>query len=89
VGKPPVELFEIITKLENRDESWRFFCDLCTPAEINSMIERWRVAQLLNEGHSYRQINEMTGVSTATITRVAKFLRPNDSGYRMVLAKNN
>lgn len=69
------------------DEMARLLADLCTPAEIRSLAERWHVAQLLDQGElSYREIHEGTGVSTTTIVRVARFLKqePN-GGYRLAL----
>ena len=73
--------------LETPDEVRRFLVDLCTPAEIRALTERWHVARLLDRGDlSYRAINEATGVSTATIVRVARFLRDEPhQGYRIVL----
>ncbi len=62
--------------------------DLCTPAELHALAERWHVAALLADGErSYRQIHDDTGVSTTTIVRVARFLNhePN-GGYRAALA---
>ena len=82
-------LFEAILTLRTTDECRRFFKDVTTPAELNALSERWRVARLLDEGKlSYREIHEETGVSTTTITRVARFLghEPNQ-GYRLVLER--
>ena len=62
-----------------------FLADLCTPAEIEAMIDRWRVAQLLDAGHTYRDISEMTEVSVTTIGRVARFMELGQGGYRTVL----
>lgn len=62
----------------------RLLLDLCTPAEVRTLAERWHVARLLDRTNlSYREIYEATGVSTTTIVRVARFLRqePNQ-GYR-------
>ena len=61
-----------------------FLVDLCTPAELRALSERWHVAKLLKEGKlSYRDINAQTGVSTTTIGRVARFLRDEPhGGYR-------
>jgi TrpR-related protein YerC/YecD len=58
--------------------------DLCTPAEIRTLAERWHVARLLDETElSYRDIHDATGVSTTTIVRVARFLRQEPNrGYR-------
>lgn len=80
------ELFEVILKLEKLEECQKFFTDLCTPAEIQAMSDRWKVAQLLIEGIPYRTIYEKTGVSTATVTRVARCLEYGE-GYRVLLQK--
>ncbi len=78
------ELLHAILKLETIDEMRKFFSDLCTPAELQAMSDRWQVAQLLQEGLPYRTIYEKTGVSTATVTRVARCLEYGE-GYRLVL----
>lgn len=61
--------------------------DLCTPAEIRTLAERWHVARLLDQGcMSYREIHDATGVSTTTIVRVARFLRQEPhKGYRRAI----
>jgi TrpR-related protein YerC/YecD len=66
-------------------ECERFFADLCTPGELLAMADRWKVARLLDQGMPYREIYEKTGVSTATITRVARALFLGRSGYRGAL----
>ena len=84
---PYQDLFHAVLALRTVDECRRFFKDLATPAELKALSERWHVARLLAEGElSYRQIHDETGVSTTTITRVARFLaqEPNQ-GYRLVL----
>lgn len=65
----------------------RLLTDLCTPAEIRTMAERWHVARLLDGTDlSYREIHDATGVSTTTIVRVARFLRQEPHhGYRRAL----
>lgn len=65
----------------------RLLTDLCTPAEIRTLAERWHVARLLDGTDlSYRNIHDATGVSTTTIVRVARFLRQEPSqGYRRTL----
>ena len=69
------------------EETERFLVDLCTPAELRALSERWHVAKLLdNGGMSYRDINANTGVSTTTIGRVARFLNEEPhQGYRTIL----
>ncbi len=68
-------------------EMERFLVDLCTPAELRALSERWYVAKLLDKGAlSYREINAKTGVSTTTIGRVARFLNEEPhQGYRTIL----
>ena len=80
------ELYQAILKLENADECQKFFSDLCTPAEIQAFSDRWCVAQLLSEGMPYRTIYEKTGVSTATVTRIARCLEYGE-GYRKLLER--
>ncbi len=83
------ELFEVLLLLETSDEVGRFMRDLCTPQEISVLAERWRVCQLLAQGTmSYREINQKTGASLATITRIARFLKTEShQGYSAVLKK--
>jgi len=82
-------LHDLFLSIETKEEFEALIKDLCTPAEIKAMRERWLVAQLLSDNElSYRQIHEETGVSIATITRVARFLlHENNSGYKMMLKK--
>jgi TrpR-related protein YerC/YecD len=81
------ELADALVMLRDRAEARAFLTDLCTPAEIHALAERWCVARLLDEGRlTYRQIHEETGVSTTTIVRVARFLRQEQNkGYRRVI----
>jgi TrpR-related protein YerC/YecD len=81
------ELYEALIQLKSLDEFQRFFSDLCTPAEIQAMADRWKVAQLLYQKHPYREIYEMTGVSTATVTRVARCLSYGENGYKLLLGR--
>ena len=62
-----------------------FLQDLCTPAELEAMVDRWRVAQLLERGLSYREINDLTEVSVTTVGRVARFIEFGAGGYRTAL----
>jgi TrpR-related protein YerC/YecD len=73
--------------LKGEVEAERFLRDLTTPGELQALAERWRVARMLDAGgKSYRDISAETGVSTTTVTRVARFLaQENFKGYRLVL----
>lgn len=83
------QLCHAFSQLHNPKELYAFLKDICTPAEIKSMEERLEVANLLMAGFlSYREIHELTKVSIATITRVARFLfHENNNGYKMILKR--
>ena len=79
-------LFVAVLSLKSVGEAETFFSDLCTPAELEALSGRWQVARLIDKGMPYREISEKTGISTATITRVARCLTyGRDGGYRRVL----
>jgi TrpR-related protein YerC/YecD len=68
--------------------TWNFLKDLCTPAELEALVDRWQVAGLLAEGMTYRRINALTGVSMATIGRVARCLSDGFGGYQAALRRS-
>ena len=80
-------LFEAILALDSREETERFFRDLCTLSEIRDMAQRWGVVRLLDQGKHYAEISRETGASTATITRIASWLNHGEGGYRAMLGK--
>ncbi len=80
-------LYKAVLELKTVDDCRRFFTDLCTPAEIADFCDRWHVAQMLVDETPYREIAAKTGVSTATIGRVARCLYNGDGGYRAVLQR--
>ena len=61
--------------------------DLCTPAEVEAMADRWWVVLSLQRGLSYREVHAETGVSVVTIGRVARALARGDGGYQQALAR--
>lgn len=80
-------LMDAIVQLSTRDEAAHFFRDLCTRHELEEITSRWAVVRRLAEGYSYRDIHDLTGVSTATVTRIAQWLRHGTGGYRDALAR--
>lgn len=78
-------LFEAILKLENMEECYRFFEDICTIKEIQAISQRLEVAKLLRMNRTYNEIEEKTGASTATISRISRALNYGADGYNMVL----
>lgn len=80
-------LFSAVLTLETVDEAALFFRDLCTLKEISDLSQRWAVVRQLDRGLSYRQISEVTGAATATITRINHWLRYGTGGYRLGLSR--
>ena len=81
-------LYAALLSLKSIDEVAAFLSDLCTPAELEAMIDRWRVVPYLQEGLSYREIHERTAVSITTIGRVARYLNQGSGGYLAAAARS-
>lgn len=81
------ELFEAILTLQNVEECYQFFEDVCTVNEIISLAQRFEVAGMLRKKHTYNDIAEKTGASTATISRVNRSLNYGNDGYDMVFSR--
>ena len=85
---PNVEaLFDAILRLESPDQAAAFFRDLCTLGELHDLGQRWAVVRMLDQGLHYADISRLTGASTATITRIASWLKHGEGGYRAMLEK--
>ncbi len=69
-----IDMYRAITRLRTEEECFAFFQDICSNKEMLAMEQRFRVAQMLEEGKTYLEIQEETGASTATISRVGKVL---------------
>lgn len=82
-------LFEAILLLNNEEECYRFFEDICTISEIKSMSQRLEVAKMLETEATYSDIAGATGASTATISRVKKCLHYGADGYKLALSRLN
>jgi TrpR-related protein YerC/YecD len=82
-------LFRAILMLQSEQECKSFLNDLCTPAEVEALVDRWSVVAYINDGLPYRRIHELTGVSVTTIGRVARFVTAGNGGYRTVLERLN
>ncbi|MBE6828301.1 MAG: hypothetical protein E7514_06795 [Ruminococcaceae bacterium] len=80
-------LFDCILKLETKEECYNFFEDLCTMPELQAISQRIVVAKMLTEGYVYKEIEEATGASTATISRVKRSLQYGAEGYDAVFER--
>lgn len=85
-------LFRAVLKLKSVEECAKFFEDVCTIKELEAIEQRLEVAELLSTGKNYQEISQITGASTATISRVSKCLNYGAGGYGLVIsseAKND
>lgn len=80
-------MFRAILTLRSVEECYRFFEDLLTVGEVRALAARFEVARLLAAGRTYEEIARRTGASSATISRVRRFLEYGADGYRMVLRR--
>ena len=81
------ELADAFTSLRTRDEVTRFLRDLCTLPELEALAHRWQTALLLEQGVPYVEIAQRVPTSTATVTRVAQWLRHGTGGYGIALER--
>ena len=80
-------LFEAILSLENKEECYRFFEDICTIKELKAISQRLEVVKLLVSDQTYHAIEKQTGASTATISRINRALTSGADGYNLVLKR--
>ncbi len=86
-SEAPVDsLCRALLALESVAEMRAFLRDLCTPAELEALVDRWRVVPYLMQGTAYREIHDRTAVSVTTIGRVARFLSQGNGGYQAAIA---
>ncbi len=80
-------LFKGILKLENIEECYKFFDDLCTINELEAFGQRLIVAQMLHEKFTYQEIENKTGISAATISKISKSYAYGPGGYKLFIEK--
>ncbi len=80
-------LAEAFLMMRTAEECRALLRDLTTPAELEALVDRWRVVKFLDQGKPYREIHELTGVSVTTIGRVARYLEHGNGGYRTALER--
>jgi TrpR-related protein YerC/YecD len=81
------ELLRAFALLENADEAYALLLDLCTIREIQDMAQRLHVAEMLSGGEHYSAIQDATGASATTISRVSKSLNYGADGYAFILGR--
>jgi TrpR-related protein YerC/YecD len=81
------DLADALLVLRTRDEAKRFLRDLCTLGELEALAHRWQIARLVDSGRSYLDVAETVRTSTATVTRVAHWLRHGAGGYALALER--
>ncbi|MBR3216799.1 MAG: hypothetical protein IKF69_10290 [Exiguobacterium sp.] len=86
-GRELDQLFEAILKLETLEDCYQLFDDLATVNEVQALAQRLEVARQIREGNTYHKIEEATGASTATISRVKRCLNYGTGGYDLALER--
>lgn len=81
------KLFDAILKLETVEECYRFFDDLCTVNELEAFGQRLEVAKMLHKKMTYQEIEKITGISAATISKISKSFTFGPGGYEMIIQK--
>jgi TrpR-related protein YerC/YecD len=79
------KLVQALSSLKNTQDLENFLQDLCTPAELESISDRWAVAKMIEAGENYRDVAEKTKISTTTITRVGRALKYGTGGYQRAM----
>jgi TrpR-related protein YerC/YecD len=77
-------LCQALLALRTEQECKSCLNDLCTPAELEALADRWAVVEALGEGLSYREVHARTGVSVTTVGRVSRYLERGHGGYALV-----
>lgn len=80
-------LFKTISKIRDVNECKKFFRDLLTIQEIKTFAMRWKVANLLEQGYTYSDIEKETGMSSTTIARINRWLEYGEGGYKLMLKR--
>src|SRR5688500_15484390 len=83
------DLADAVLSLQDRNEARRFLRDLCTLPELEALTHRWQTVRLLEQGVPYLEIAERVPTSTATVTRVAQWLKHGTGGYRVALERTH
>ena len=82
-------LFDALVALQDTREVRCFLEDLCTPAELQALVDRWQVVEYLQKELPYRKIHDLTGVSVTTIGRVARCMTDGSGGYQTALDRTS
>ena len=83
------ELIKAVVSIKNEEECSRFFEDICTINELNSLAQRFHVAKMLKAGNHYTDIVKSTGASSATVSRVNRALTYGADGYNIIIDRLN
>lgn len=86
-NRDALDLLRTMLRLKTTAQARRFLRDLMTTDEIRMIVDRWRVARMLDQGCSYKSIAAKTGISSRTIARISRWLRRGEGGYKSMLQK--
>ncbi len=87
ITKDIENLFEAFLKVRDKEECSKFLRDLMTVQEIKTIAKRWKVAKMLEEGETYKDIEKATGMSSTTIARINRWKEYGEGGYKLILGR--
>ena len=87
-GELTDKLFKAILSLQDIEECYDFFEDICTIKEVKDMAQRLHIAEMLLEGKTYEKIVKETEISTATISRINRCIQYGPGGYKKIIERN-
>ena len=79
-------LAQAILSIESEEECFELLEDICTIKEVDDMANRFQIALLLYEGKTFIDVENQTGASPATISRVNRCLK-HGKGYRQIIER--
>ena len=82
-----LELIEAFVSCKTIDEAAKFTQDLLTESELSFISRRLRIAKLLLQDKTYKEIQESLHVSQTTIAKIGFWLNHRGEGFRAVVKK--
>jgi len=79
------EVLMALVYIDNLKDMQNFTNDLLTGFEIETIAMRWKAVRMLRAGIVYTKVVEATGMSSATIARLAKLLSRRSGGFSSML----
>lgn len=77
----------LLLELKNEDEITKFFNEIFTPNELETLSKRWRILKMLADKKTQREISSALNVSLCKVTRGSKILKDKNAIVTKFLIK--